>query len=231
MQPYFYKIQEIATGRYYVGCQYGKNADPSNFFIKYFTSNNYIKSKLTTDFIVKKVLVRKDARKYEERYLKKCYNLLGREKFLLLMINRNLAPGIIHDEREINNISERMKKRWKNGLMNEAHQKASITRKSKQYKKIIISDEEKQKISERMKTNNPMFKEEIRKKHKEAVNSENSKRRKSEIARGNTYVKNRAWYNNGEKTGMFYSCPEGWIKGRLNPHWNHTRKKKNGKIT
>jgi len=143
------------------------------------------------------------------------------------MVNRNLSPEILHNETEKLKISKRMKKRWESGSMEEVHRKATITRKTREYSKVFKSDEEKKKISERMKSNNPMFREEVRKKHKEAVNSEYSKKRKSEIAKGNTFAKGRAWYNNGKDTGMFYSCPENWQKGRLYPHWNHNRKAKN----
>jgi len=227
MQPYFYKIREISSGRYYVRCQYGKSSNPNNLFKTYFTSNSYIKSKVSTEFVIEKIVVRSDARNYEKRYLKKCYHLLGKDKFLKLMINRNLSPGILHDDLGREKISQRMKIQWADGIMNNVHKKATETRKNRKYKKVTKSIEEKLKISERMKKNNPMFDDNVRKKHKQSINSEENKKRKSEIAKGNTYTKGRTWYNNGEESKMLYECPIGWIKGRLTPHWNYNRKKKN----
>jgi hypothetical protein len=101
MKPYFYKIQEIASGKYYVGCQYGKKSDPINLWETYFTSNQYIKSQPKTNFKIVKVIQRNDARDYERRYLTRCYKILGKDKFLELMINRNLAPGILNTPESI----------------------------------------------------------------------------------------------------------------------------------
>ena len=81
MKPYFYKIRDKLTGKFYVGCQYGVKSDPSNFWITYFTSNNYIKSSPKSNFDIIAVVQRNDARIFEKRYLQKCYRLLGREKF------------------------------------------------------------------------------------------------------------------------------------------------------
>jgi hypothetical protein len=209
---------------YYAGCQYGKSSDPDNLFTTYFTSNQYIKSKPSSDFIIEKIIVRDDAREYEKRYLKKCYCILGKEKFLKLMINRNLAPGILHDDLERKNISERMKKRWETGNMKEVHKKAVETRSKRTYKKVEFSLEIKRNISERMKSNNPMFNEAIRDKHKRSINSPEALRKKSLLKMENSYNKGKHWYNNGIETKMCLECPEGWVEGRINPHWNYKRK-------
>jgi hypothetical protein len=223
--PYVYKIKNIVTGKYYIGVQYGKSAHPINFWNTYFTSNKYVKEN-KSQFIVVYIRPRKDALEYERKFLSRLYYFYGKNKFFDLMYNRNLAPGILHDEDERLKISNRMKKRWAQGKMNEAHKKATATRNSKEYSKYNHSPEVRKKISERMKDKNPMFNDEVRKKHKESMNSENVKNKKSEIAKGNTYTKGRSWYNNGKESKMFYVCPEGWTKGRLNPHWNYKRKKK-----
>ena len=76
-----------------------------------------------------------------------------------------------------------------------------------------------------MKENNPMFDEIARKKHKESMNAPELLKKKSENFKSNTYTKGRAWYNNGTKCKMLFDCPEGWVKGRLNTHWNQNRKK------
>ena len=141
------------------------------------------------------------------------------------MINRNLAPGIVLDESERQKISERLKMRWKTGKMEDARKKSQITRKGRTYEKSPISYEKRQLISKRMEKNNPMFDENVRQKHKKSMNTKEIRLKKSEIAKGNTYTKGRSWYNNGIETKMFYQQPEGWTKGRLNPHWNHKRKR------
>ena len=101
MKPYFYKLKEKPTGRYYVGVQYGKKANPSNLWITYFSSNKYIKSQPKENFEILKIVVRSDARIYEQKYLRRCYSLLGKERFLKLMINRNLSPGILNTSETI----------------------------------------------------------------------------------------------------------------------------------
>lgn len=44
MIPYTYRIQCITTGEYYYGVKYGKDADPSTFWINYFTSSDKVKN-------------------------------------------------------------------------------------------------------------------------------------------------------------------------------------------
>ena len=45
--PYYYKLKFKPTGQYYVGIQYGKHADPSNLWNKYFTSSKVIKKMIS----------------------------------------------------------------------------------------------------------------------------------------------------------------------------------------
>ena len=77
----------------------------------------------------------------------------------------------------------------------------------------------------KMKEANPMSDPKIKAKHLSAVRSKSRAKKLSEAKMGNTNTKGKSWFNNGVKTGMFSECPEGWTKGRLNPHWNHKRKK------
>ena len=82
------------------------------------------------------------------------------------------------------------------------------------------------KTSDRMKINNPMFDEEVKKKHRDRINSLEVREKKSKSKKGNTNVKGKSWYNNGIECAMLFEkdVPEGWKKGRLNPHWNYKRK-------
>ena len=81
------------------------------------------------------------------------------------------------------------------------------------------------KASARMKNNNPMFNEESRKKHKQSINTPESLEKKSRAKMGNTNTKGKSWYNNGVQSKMFDRAPEGWVRGRINPHWNINRNK------
>ena len=78
--------------------------------------------------------------------------------------------------------------------------------------------------SDRMKISNPMADPKVRSKHAATMKCDERKARLSKSKMGNTNVRGRSWYNDGIKTGMFFECPEGWSKGRLDPHWNHKRK-------
>jgi len=160
MHPYFYKIQEITTGKYYVGCQYGKKSNPSNLWQTYFTSNKYINTQPKENFKIIKVICRDDAREYERRYLKKCYGIFKKEKFLKILINRNIAPGILNTPESIAKGNEKRKiscvkpalERIKNGTHNfltnryvhteEDRKNASLRMMGNQYGKLVNRDEE-----------------------------------------------------------------------------------------
>ena len=79
--------------------------------------------------------------------------------------------------------------------------------------------------AKKMKEANPMSDPDIKAKHLRAVRSKSRAEKLSKAKMGNTNTKGKSWFNDGVKTGMFFECPEGWTKGRLNPHWNHKRKK------
>ena len=89
----------------------------------------------------------------------------------------------------------------------------------------MFRKEVKEVFSERMTRDNPMHDPETRNKHSASMKSKERFEKLSKAKKGNTNVRGKSWFNNGVKTGMFFECPEGWTKGRLNPHWNHKRKK------
>jgi hypothetical protein len=120
-KPYFYKIKNKTTGKYYVGSQYGRTANKENFFVNYFTSSQKIENIIISEgvetFEIVCIKERDDARNYEVYYLNKCYRLLGRDKFLSLFYNRSLSPGILLDDAIIEKQTVTKKKRWSDGTM------------------------------------------------------------------------------------------------------------------
>ena len=86
------------------------------------------------------------------------------------------------------------------------------------------SDDTKNKMSEAMKgENNPMYgkhlSEETKNKLSEELKgrkfSEEHKKKIGETKKGNTYVRGRHWYNNGDKCIRAKDCPPGFAPGRL----------------
>ena len=78
----------------------------------------------------------------------------------------------------------------------------------------MFREEVKKIHSERMKRDNPMHDPEAKRNHLDKVRSKKNRVRVSKMKMGNTNTKGKSWFNNGEKTGMFFECPEGWTKGR-----------------
>ena len=107
MKPYFYKIRHLPSGKIYVGSQYGKNSDPKNLFETYFTSSIYVKELGYDNFVIDEIKERQDARSYEAKYLQRAYLMLGKEKFLKIFLNRNIAPGILNTEETIQKANEK----------------------------------------------------------------------------------------------------------------------------
>ncbi len=96
--PYVYLIRHKETGVLYAGSKFAKNAKPSKFFVKYFTSSDRVKELGWENFEVLEVRATKKARDHEAKLLQKWYKDLGREEFCKIFLNRNLSPGIILDE-------------------------------------------------------------------------------------------------------------------------------------
>lgn len=183
MIPYFYKIQEISTGRYYVGCQYGKKSNPENLWVTYFTSNKYIKSRLPSDFKIISILPRIDAREYERTYLSRCYRKLGRERFMELLINRNLAPGILNTPESI--MRANSKRRISNSIS--AKRLFSEGRHNWQIKPAMSLDHNKHKHSKRMLGNNYGSLRKLTPEYRSL---------QADGARGNTNVRGTKWWFN-----------------------------------
>jgi len=207
MKPYFYKIQEVTTGKYYVGCQYGKNSNPNNLWDTYFTSNQYIISQPKENFKIVKTIQRQDAREYERRYLRKCYSILGKEKFLEYMINRNLAPGILNTRESIERGN--IKRRVSNSIA--ALKRIESGTHNFQLNKYEHSDAWKDKIKLRMKSDkNPGKNPETIKKRI----TDEYRKKQSDGAKGNTNVKGYKWWTNGEINKRSKFCPgEGFYLG------------------
>jgi len=124
MQPYYYRIKHIKTGKIYVGSQYGKNANPSLFFVKYFTSSHKVRQIIMEEgrhaFLVEKVYPCVDARNYEEKVLRYWYRKLGRIQFNEIFINQCVSPGTQLSpeqlsEAAVGNTNVRGKAWWNNG--------------------------------------------------------------------------------------------------------------------
>ena len=110
MDPYFYKLRHKQTGKFYIGCQYGKNANSKKLISEYFTSSKVIQEMVKTEgadsFEVERIVETPNARRYERRYLQRMYKMLGRSLFVERFINRNLAPGILMTDKIKNKISK-----------------------------------------------------------------------------------------------------------------------------
>jgi len=106
--PYVYLIKHRYTGQLYLGSKYGRKANPSKFFVNYFTSSNYVKSLGWTNFDLVELKATKNARDYEAYLLQSWYAKLGRDEFCRVLLNRSVAPGFVHDAEARANISAQM---------------------------------------------------------------------------------------------------------------------------
>jgi hypothetical protein len=97
--PYVYSLSFIDpktnTKRWYIGVQYGKNCNPENLWLSYFTSSKVIKSLLNEygpksfkTKIIKTFTTEVSARAYEERFIRKAINL--GLKLNIQLINRGI---------------------------------------------------------------------------------------------------------------------------------------------
>lgn len=210
MSSYFYKIKHKPTGRFYVGSQYGKNCDPANLLKTYVTSSKYVRALIKEtgidSFEIVKIAVREDARNYEARFLKRSFNMFGKEKFLSLMINRNIAPGIL--------------------LTDEIIQKANVKRKvsnSIAAKKLVEQGRHnfqtginagslphvRELNSKRMQGNKLGAQRKLTQKFRN---------KQADLARGNTNVRGTKWWTNGIVNRRSKECPgEGfYLKAKVN---------------
>jgi hypothetical protein len=198
MQPYFYKIQHVPTGKYYVGIQYGKTSDPYKFWKTYFTSSKYVKNLIECDgvdsFIIVNIQIRDDARMYEHRYLKKAYNLLGKSRFLEAFLNRNIAPGILLSDEIISKAN--IKRRVSNSIS--AKKLFAEGRHNFQIKNSGELEHVRKLRSERMLGNNFGSKREMTADLKEKLAKKST---------GNTNVRGKKWWTDGVVNRRSFECP------------------------
>lgn len=202
MKPYFYKIKEKSSGRYYVGCQYGMKSNPSSFWVTYFTSNSYVKVQPKDNFEVVAIQERADAREYEKKYLQKCYRVLGRDKFLKILINRNIAPGILNTQETLLKANT-PEKRLKNSLA--AKKRIEAGTHNFLLNPHKPTEEQRKRASERMKGNQL---------GRLVIRDDVFKKKQAEKSKGNTNVRGKLWWNNGVQRKRSKESPgNNWIKG------------------
>ncbi|NDC22862.1 MAG: hypothetical protein EBZ49_01855 [Proteobacteria bacterium] len=199
--PYFYKIKEKTTGKYYVGCQYSKNSSASNLGKTYFTSSKYIKDRTWEEFEICYVIEREDARAYENRFLKKCFTLLGRDRFLQLMINRNIAPGILNTPESIQKANE--KRRISNKIA--AYKLLDKGIHNFQTKRHVPTEQQRKDSSDRMKGNVYGSLRVITDEYRQSAAIKSS---------GNINVRGKQWWNNGKNRKRSTNQPgPDWFRG------------------
>jgi hypothetical protein len=205
MTPYFYKIRHIPSGRYYIGSQYGKASDPASFWVSYMTSSKYIQALLQEDgadsFSVIKIVPRSDAREYEARLLKRLYRRFGSRKFLDIMINRNIAPGILLTDEMM------AKANAKRTVSNSIAAKKLLAQGTHNFQKFRASDMEhvRQSRSDRMKGNSLGSLKEITPEYR---------KKQADGSRGNTNVRGTRWWTDGTVNKRSKDCPgEGFSLG------------------
>lgn len=191
---YFYKIKNINTGQYYIGSQYGKMAHPNNLLKTYFTSSKIVKEMGYENFRIVYTKVREDAREYEARFLKKAYSILGRKKFLEILLNRNISPGILLTEENINLANQKRK------ISNSISAKKLLEegRHNFQLKNASNYEHVKKMRSERMIGNNAGSKRKM---------TDELKKKLSEKSKGNTNVKGTKWWTDGKVNKRSIECP------------------------
>ena len=198
MKPYFYKIKHLNTGKYYVGSQYGKNSDPTKFWKTYFTSSKVVKSIIHLDgiesFQIIEIIERNDAREYERRYLKKCFGMLGRQKFLSIFLNRNIAPGILLTKDIIEKAN--IKRKISNSLS--AKRLMNEGRHNFQIKNAGECNHVRKQRSIRMQGNNLGSKR---------LMTDELKQKLAEKSKGNTNVRGTKWWTNGTINKRSKECP------------------------
>src|ERR1017187_8980590 len=90
-QPYTYLIGWSLQNKWYYGCRYADNCNPSDFWVTYFTSSIYVKQMMENygnpDIIKirKTFLAKSDAILWEARVLKKLY------KYKICWLNRRFS--------------------------------------------------------------------------------------------------------------------------------------------
>lgn len=100
--PYFYIIQHIPSEKFYVGCKYGKDANPNTFMTEdgYQTSSNNVKKLISDDgiqsFKIIQLLTEKECGVgvlyYETRFIRE-NNITARYNWINLFQNQTMSYG------------------------------------------------------------------------------------------------------------------------------------------
>lgn len=198
MKPYFYKIKHKPTGRYYIGSQYGIDSDPTKFWDTYVTSSKYVNLLIEEygkdSFEIKKIIIRQDAREYEAKLLKRLYRYFGKDKFLQIMINRNIAPGILLTKEIISKANEKRK------ISNSISAKKLFENGTHNFQKINAGDLEhvRKQRSERMRGNKLGSLKTI---------TDEYRKKQAEGSKGNKNVRGTKWWTNGIINKRSKDCP------------------------
>lgn len=96
--PYTYLLKHLSTNTFYYGCRYAKGCNPSDFWVKYYTSSKYVKAlveengKDSFEFEIRQTFddVNK-CREWESRVLKRL-KVASREDFINKTDNRAIDP-------------------------------------------------------------------------------------------------------------------------------------------
>lgn len=198
MQPYFYKIYHKPTGKYYIGSQYGKYSDPRKFWKTYTTSSKYIQSLIEEygkdSFEVLNIKIRNDARDYEGKLLKRLYRYFGKEKFIQIMINRNISPGILLTKEMINKANIKRK------VSNSLSAKRLLERGIHNFQKYKAGDLDhvRKKRSDRMIGNKLGSMKNI---------TDEYRKKQAEGSKGNMNVRGTKWWTDGVSNKRCKDCP------------------------
>ena len=150
-----------------------------------------------------------------------------KELIALGMYYHRPASELIFLTTREHNAFRRGKPTWSKGkqFSEEYRKKISESHKGKK-----MSEEARRKMSESAKGNKyhlgKKHTNEAKKKMSEAWSydkhfSDNTKKKLSEASKGNTNVRGRHWYHNGEINIMAKECPPGFVPGRLKGEQNH----------
>lgn len=227
MTPYTYKVTHISSGQWYYGVRYANGCDPSDLFVKYFTSSKDIQFLLNQDGptafrieIRQKFLTKDAAIKWEATVLRKILNWPG-------CLNKSAWPAISSDARAQGNltklkiqedgftIAKKIGMTWKK-RQHEIDLATGLTKRElrrQKYNLTMIRTGARDRVSaatkQRMKTNNPAKNKETRKKIAETLKRKiasgeisTTKGRKfqsiSDKLRGNKFTKGKIWITNGK---------------------------------
>lgn len=215
---YYYRIRHKQTGVVYVGCQYGKKADPSLLLIKYFTSSKRVKQIILEEgkesFEIIKIIISKDARQFESRVLQYCYRRLGRDVFVERFLNRNIAPGILNDETSLQKANTKGKRQK---LVDAANKRVANGTHNFITSPRVPTKEDIENLIKRSLGN---------KWNVGRILTQEQKHNASEKSKGNINVRGKAWWNDGKNMKRSKECPgEGWIRGALK-HSDDTKRKR-----